>query len=300
MPSVIDVLETHIKNRPDKRKFGLVVQGGGMRAVYSAGALTTMLEYGLNNAFEHVIGSSAGALNGAYFISKQPEAVDAYTKQLTNKNFINLLRSEKKVDIDYVVDTVLKHKTRLDVVGLSRGYSKLHVVVTNAKNGRREVISNHKDFAEIFEELRATAALPLLYDKQIKVGDKWYIDGGVADLLPVDVAYKLGCTDIFVIMTQRLASYHFDKRHTRLVNQLIRRFAKKYPTSVKKVLPTNELLLKANLRRLVKPWRKVNIYLLEPSNEEALISLATIDKQKVEELAELGIKDMDYFLHTES
>jgi predicted patatin/cPLA2 family phospholipase len=295
MTSLYDVLSSH-KNNKDKKIFGLVVQGGGMRASYSAGALVTLLEYGFGDTFEYVVGSSAGAMNGAYFLASDKEAAHIYTDDLSNKNFVNLLRSEKKVDVDYVVDMVLKHKRPLDIDKLAKSHSKLHIVLTNAKNGKKEVVSNHAKFSEIYEEFRATAAMPILYDKKIKLGNKEYVDGGVADLIPVDVAIKLGCTDILVIMTQQVSSYRFDRHHQRLVKHLIRRFAKQQVGAVRKNLPTNENMLKLNLRHLTRPLKKTRIYLLEPSDEEALISMMTIDKDKVEIFAKLGVEDMDVFL----
>ena len=238
-------------------------------------------------------------MNGAYYLSADPKAANIYTDEITNKNFVNLLRREKKVDIDYVIDTVLKHKRPLDLEKLRKSYSKLHVIVTNAKNGRKEVLSDHADFVEIYEELRATAALPMLYDKTVQIKDKWYIDGGVSDLIPIDVAHDLGCTDIVVVMTQQINNYRFDHRHTRLVNHLIRRYAKNQPLSVRRILPTNERVLKINLRRIKHPFRTTRVHLLEPSDANVLISLSTIDKPKVEALAKLGITDMDVLLHKE-
>lgn len=299
MSSLLQILKTHKNNPNDKRIFGLVIQGGGMRAAYSCGAMVTLLEYGLTEVFEHVIGSSAGAMNGAYYLSADPDAAHIYTDEITNKNFVNLLRRDKKVDIDYIIDLVLKHKRPLDLDKLRKSYSKLHVVVTNAKNGRKEVLSDHADFVEIYEELRATAALPMLYDKTVQIKDRWYIDGGVSDLIPIDVAHELGCTDIVVVMTQQLANYRFNRRHTRLVKHLIRRFAKNQALSVRRILPTNERVLKINLRRIKHPFRATRVYLLEPSDASALISLSTIDKAKVEVLAKLGVTDMDVMLHKE-
>lgn len=297
MQNLHDVLKAHQTNPNDKRVFGLVLQGGGMRAVYSAGAIATLLEYGFTDTFEHIVGSSAGAINGAYFMGADAEAMRVYTDDLTNKNFVNLLRRDKKVDIDYLVDLVMKHKRPVNVGKLLQARSKLHIVMTAAKTGKKVVVSDHHKFAEIYEEFRATAALPLLYDKPVLVQGKYYIDGGVADLLPVDVAVKLGCTDIVVVMTQQISSYHFDQRHTRLVNQLVRHFAKAQSPAIRKVLPTNEHLLQVNLRRLLRRDKKVRIYVLEPSDEEILISLLTTDKPKVETLARLGVSDMDAFLH---
>lgn len=297
MLTLFDVLESHKQNKKDKRKFGLVVQGGGMRGVYSCAALSTLLEYGFSDTFEHVVGASAGAMNGAYFIGEDANAAAIYTEDATNKNFVNLLRCDKKVDVDYCVDMVLKHKHPIDLQKLRDAHAKLHVVVTNAKNGRKEVLSAHKDFLEIYEEFRATSALPILYDKKVKVGDHYYVDGSVSDALPVDVAIELGCTDIVVVLTQQMRNFQFDRRHSRLVRHLVRRLATNQTVAVRRLLLTNERVLKKNLRTILHPLKKVRIYMLEPSDEEILISLGTIDKPKVEAFAKLGALDMDKFLH---
>lgn len=268
-----------------------------MRAAYSAGAIVPLIEYGFSDVFDHVVGASAGAINGAYFVDKHPETMDTYMHELTSKNFVNLLRREKKVDVDYAIDVILKQKHPINADYLSKARSKIHIVVTDAKTGKKVVISDHKKFAQIYEELRATAALPLLYDKPVLLDGKYYIDGSVADSVPIDVAMKLGCTDIVVILNTRTDNYSFNRQHERLVKHLIKKFARKYNSAVREKLPTDERLLQVNLRRIVKPHRKVRIYLLEPSNEEALISMGTIDKEKVREFATLGLKDMDAFLN---
>lgn len=296
MTNLYDELSAHQLNKKDKRTFGLVLQGGGMRAAYSAGAIAPLVTYGFSNAFEHVIGSSAGAINGAYFIGSDAETLRTYTDDLTNKNFVNLLRRDKKVDIDYLVDLVMKHKRPVNIANLLKARTKLHVVMTDANNGKKVVLSDHHKFVDIYEEFRATAALPFLYDRPVLVGNRWYIDGGVSDLLPIDVAIKLGCTDIVVVMTQQIDNYHFGRKHQRLVKHLIKRFAKNQPLGVRNALPTNERLLQINLRRLRHPLRKIRFYVMEPSENDFLISLATIDKPKVEALAQLGVTDMDAFL----
>lgn len=304
MPTLLDLLEEHQNNRQkgkrDRRKFGLVLQGGGMRAVYSGGAVATLLSYGVTDAFDHVIGSSAGALHGAYYLAHDQETLRrTYTEDLTNKNFVNLLRRDKKVDIDYLIDMVLKHKRPIDIPRLLRSNSKLHILLTDAYTGRKKVLSDHHKFLQIYEELRATAALPLLYDKRILVSGRYYIDGGVADNLPVDIAVKLKCTDIVLVMTQQIKNYDFSKRHNRLVNHLVKKFAKNQTAGVRKILPSNERLTQMNLRLLTHPTKKFRFYVLEPSNEEFLISLASTDKNKVETLAKLGVTDMDVFLNKE-
>lgn len=108
-----------------------------MRAVYSAAAMVPLIKYGFTDAFEHVIGSSAGAINGAYFIDNHQDTKDAFIEDLSNKNFVNLTRRDKKVDIDYCVDEVLKEKRPISVDNLNKAHAKLHTVVTDAKTGKK-------------------------------------------------------------------------------------------------------------------------------------------------------------------
>jgi predicted patatin/cPLA2 family phospholipase len=301
MSTLLEVLRQHRKhNSSDKRIFGLVLQGGGMRGAYTAGTMIPLIMNNLGDStFEHIIGSSAGGINAAYLIDNHVETMVAFTDDLSNKNFVNLVRTNKLIDIDYAVDEVLRLRHPIDKANLKKAYSKLHIVLTDAHTGKKVVISDHHRFTNIYEEFRATAAIPILYDQEVLLDGTYYLDGGVADLVPIDVAIDLGCTDIVVIMTQQVQSYRFDDKHTRLVKHLIRKFAKHQTEAVKKVLPTDQKLLQKNLRRAIHPTKKIRTYLLEPSNQEALISMGTIDKEKVNDLAQIGITDCEAFLTKE-
>ena len=80
MQTLYDLLETHRKNKNDNRVFGLLIQGGGMRAVYSAAAMAPLIQYGFSDTFEHVVGSSAGGINGAYFLGADKDTM-AFPRQ---------------------------------------------------------------------------------------------------------------------------------------------------------------------------------------------------------------------------
>ncbi len=192
---------------------------------------------------------------------------------------------------------VLRHKHPLDLERVRESKAKLHVVLTDAQTGKKDVISNHRQFEDIYEELRATSALPILYDRKVAVGGHRYVDGGVADNVPVDVAIDLGCTDIIVVMTKQLSAYHFDKSHTKLMKRLVKKFAKNQSPRVRAKLETDERLLQANLRLLRHPGRKTRVYLLQPSDEKYLVSIGSTNKTKIEELCKLGVTDMDALLH---
>jgi len=78
--------------RTDELKIGLVVEGGGMRGVISAGAAGALLEAGYYDCFDAAYGSSAGAMNLTYYLSKQPEGIFAYEEDLCDGSFLDLKR----------------------------------------------------------------------------------------------------------------------------------------------------------------------------------------------------------------
>lgn len=282
----------------DSRTFGLVLQGGGTSGVYSAGAVRPLVDAGFCDTFEHVVGASAGAMNAAYFLAGQRDAMRAYYELLNTGKFVNFRRRHKLVDIDYVVDEVMKRGFPLDVPALAARRAKFHIVLTDALAGTMKISSDHGDFSDLFEELRASAALPILYGKAVDVCGGTYVDGDLADKLPVDVALRFGCTDIVVVMTRQFASYRFDKRYRRLSRQLIRNYARNEPPGLRAILPAGDQeRLQQNLWRMTHPKDGINFYLLEPTNEDSLVSLATTDWAKLTALGRLGAGDMAKFLH---
>ncbi len=97
MTTLIDALNAHEQNKNDKRTFGLVPPGGGMRASYSAGAVSTLLKYDLNKSFDHIIGVSAGAIHGAYFMANDSETmVNTYTPKTSPTRTSSICCDEKR------------------------------------------------------------------------------------------------------------------------------------------------------------------------------------------------------------
>ena len=205
-----------------RAKVALVVQGGGMRGVYSMGVLCALESVGLSNSFDVVLGSSAGAINGAYFLSGQAQdAVEVYVEYLSNRKFINFVRFWKAVDIDYLVDVVLKTKCPLNVPDLRTSPCLLEVIVTNAETGLPEVFTK-RDPVDFYEVIRATAAMPGLYNKRIPVAGKYYVDGGLADTLPVMRAVSEQATLVVAVLTRNPNFKEASKPH---INSLAVRLA---------------------------------------------------------------------------
>ncbi len=173
-----------------------------MRAIYSMAALAVLEEFGLRNAFSMVLGSSAGVLNSAYFLAGQArESLSIYTDGLSNRDFIAPWRLWKMIDIDYVVDVTLKRHHPIDERALVTA-APLHAVLTDAETAAPQVVCHHDCGFDIYEIFRATVAIPLLYNRKVALGERCYVDGGIADLLPLSVARSLGATESILLVTR--------------------------------------------------------------------------------------------------
>ncbi|MES4786057.1 MAG: hypothetical protein C4294_09810, partial [Nitrospiraceae bacterium] len=127
----------------DMPPIGLVVQGGGMRGVYSLAALAALAEMGFTRCFDHVAGSSAGALNGAHFITGQARyGVETYIDHLSNRKFIDLLRVRKQLDIDYLIDYVVRHVRPFNLPALLQASTVLHIALADAENASVHYVTN--------------------------------------------------------------------------------------------------------------------------------------------------------------
>jgi predicted patatin/cPLA2 family phospholipase len=181
---------------------GLVVQGGGMRAVYSMAALAALEEMGFSRCFDHVAGSSAGALNGAYFITGQASyGVETYIHHLTQGPFVNPLRLKKMVDIDYLVDHIGKKARPLDLTTLLSAPTTLHISLTECSDGQTRYVTNRMPDIDLWEAFRASAAMPILYNKSVKVGNGLYVDGSLRARVPIRRVLEHGCRYVVVILT---------------------------------------------------------------------------------------------------
>ncbi len=192
---------------------GLVVQGGGMRGVYSMGALAALEEMGFSQCFDHLVGSSAGALNGAYFLTGQASyGVETYIHYLSKKSFVNPFRLKKIVDIDYLVDQIGKRVRPLQLNKLRSSPTTLHISLTDKWHAETQWVTNRTPGIDIWEAFRATAAIPLLYNKAVKVGDGHYVDGSISARIPLRRIMEYPCRYIVVILTMphshRITSTH--------------------------------------------------------------------------------------------
>ena len=180
-------------------KSALVVQGGAMRGVFSAGSLIALENLGFSQGFDAVYGSSGGAMNSAYFLSSQSAfGTSIYYEDINNSKFINPLRLNKMIDMDYLFDRIIKYKKPLNISKVIKSKSTFYFFVVEASGATVRFSSRDEKLMKL---LKASCALPVYY-QPVAFNGKIFLDGGLSKALPVEEAINDGCTDILVLLTQ--------------------------------------------------------------------------------------------------
>jgi predicted patatin/cPLA2 family phospholipase len=283
----------------DERKIGVVVQGGGMRGTYSISALAELDRLGLRPSVHTMGGSSAGAMNAAYFAAGQAEVgVSIYTDHISNRHFVNRLRYPI-VDIDFLVDKILKRDVRLDVNQVLSGEIVIRALLADSRTGtgREFTQQNVYDGDMFFEVLRAGAALPLVFGKEIPVGDGTYVDGGLAETLYTSWLRTSALTDIVIILTRPLD--FSPPKPGRITARLMRLLSSAvgHSSAVTTALGRVDRTYANRLAALNHPLDgnvtsdPLRVWVVAPSDAKRLCGRLTTDRGLLRETAELARSD---------
>lgn len=191
------------------RKKVLVLEGGGMRGIFLTGVLQSFSE---RNYFpwKLLIGSSAGALTGTTYTANQIYlARDAFFTKLLTGKFIhlkNILSHEKHIlDLDWMIDTIIKGNEPLDVKYLKKRWPVLITAADCCENEHPHTVYLNSKKDDIYTALKATAAIPYLYKGFVEYQGHQLLDGGLLDPIPYKKAIELGfkAKDILVVLTRK-------------------------------------------------------------------------------------------------
>jgi len=300
-PVIYNILDRKIKmlkgeQIDQNRKIGIVAEGGAMRAVISGGAFIALDFLKLNNVFDIIYGSSAGAINAAYFLSYQiAYGVAVYYQLINNKNFVDLKRlldfrhNSKIVNMDFLFDEIINKERALDILKVRSSNTSLFMSVTNAEDGSCEFFSNRDLDVNLTLALKAGSAIPVYYNKPVEINGKKYVDGSVANSLPIKEAIQDGCTDILVLLT-RPQSYRKS-----LSNKLIKIYEKYRLNSFSKEFKEQYFMrhIKYNesMDIITQPHRfekKVNISIVAP---ESIVARTSTDENSLKNVTMENVKN---------
>jgi predicted patatin/cPLA2 family phospholipase len=190
-----------------KVKRALIVEGGAMRGVFAAGVLRAFAQR-VEVPFDLCMGVSSGAFVLATYLAGKPElALSAFMNWAAAPQFLDFARFARGghlLDIDWIAGQV-EQKLRL-AEGVAHFPVPLEICLTKVADGLPLYLTATPE--NVYELLRATVSMPLLYREFPLVGGVLCTDGGVADPIPVEQAIARGATEILVI---RSREYHHRK-----------------------------------------------------------------------------------------
>lgn len=178
----------------------LVLEGGGLRGAFVAGVLAE-LEGVIR--FDHVFATSAAAASAAYLVAGQSDTALGIWRERTHGGQLlgvrHLLRGRGLMDIRGLVEAFARDYA-LDAARVASSSTALSIAVTNCSTGGAEYL--RATSSNLFALLEATMALPVVYGRVVHVDGAPYIDGGVADAIPLAPALKLEPRRVLVVCTR--------------------------------------------------------------------------------------------------
>ncbi|MBP5279436.1 MAG: patatin family protein [Erysipelotrichaceae bacterium] len=182
------------------KKIALVMEGGGLRGAYTAGALTWLIDNGIE--FSSSYGISTGAFYLCNYLTKDKDFLyDCSIDGVTDKRYMflpALLRCGKIVDYDFLFNHILIKEKHMDLSPLKELDREGYIGLYDLSLGK----TIYKSTREIdINLLKAAASLPIL-GKLVRYGDKEYFDGGITDMIPIEQAIKDGCEKFLIITTK--------------------------------------------------------------------------------------------------
>lgn len=191
--------------RADGRRVALVIEGGGLRGVVSAGMTAAIEQLGLRDAFDEVHGSSAGAFNAAFLLAGQAAYLATlYQHGFGDPRFVSFaraLRGGPAFDMDYVVDHVWARQRPLRFDAIRSSGIELHCTATDADTAAIVDLTELATEDEVRCALRASARLPWLAGRPVSFRGMRLLDATLAEAIPVHVP-RASATDMLVLQTR--------------------------------------------------------------------------------------------------
>ena len=267
-------------------KVGLVLEGGALRGIYTAGVLDVLLKN--NVKVDKIIGVSAGALFGVNYKSNQPGRALRYNKKYcNNKNymsFYSFFTTGNIVNREFCFDKLVNELDPFDYETYSNNNIDFYATITNLETGKAEYnlikdIRNEKDS----EYLRASGSMPFV-SRIVEVDGKKYLDGAIADSIPVDKMLTMSVDKIIVVPTRPIDCRR--RNQAAIFNKLE---YKKDPKFVDK-LSNRYKMYNKEVERIIDLENQGKVFVIRPSR---FVNIKRLEKNPeiIQEMYDLGVSD---------
>ena len=265
-------------------KIGLVLEGGAMRGLYTAGVLDVFLDKDIK--VTDILGVSAGAVFGVNYKSNQRGRTLRYNlKYLNDKRYMSinsLIKTGNLVNKEFAYYTLPRELDIFDEKTYEDNNINFYAVITNMETGKPEYVEID-NAEEKIEVLRASSSMPFL-SKPVLINNNSYLDGGISDSIPVLKAMEMGCDKVIVVLTRPI-EYRKKKRNS----FLIKMFYKKYPNLINTMVNRYKNY-NNTVEEIIKLEEEGKIFVIRPSR---LVDIKRVEKdpKKLQEMYDLGVSD---------
>lgn len=206
-------------------KTGLVLEGGAMRGLFTAGVLDVFMEHGL--AFDGLIGVSAGACFGCNYKSRQPGRTIRYNKRFAKDprycSWGSLFRTGDLFNAAFCYRELPLKLDPFDAATFAANPMPFYVVTTDCQTGRPVYTRLDRADEKALDWIQASASMPLV-SRPVAIDGAYHLDGGLSDGIPLKYFESLGYERNIVITTRPHGYRKFPSAKIALLKPFLRRF----------------------------------------------------------------------------
>ncbi len=224
-------------------KHGLVLEGGAMRGLFTAGVLDVLMERGVK--FDGGIGVSAGACFGCNYKSRQIGRVIRYNKRFASDprycSWTSLFKTGDLFNADFCYRKLPMELDVFDTAAYEANPMEFHIVATDCVTGKAVYTRLDKVDETAFKWIQASASMPLV-SRPVEIDGRSYLDGGLSDGIPLRYFESIGYGRNLVITTRPHGYRKFPKKRMCLFKPLLKRHPAIYQALKSRHIWYNETL----------------------------------------------------------
>ena len=263
---------------------GLILEGGGMRGVFTCGVLDSLMDRGIR--FPYTIGVSAGACNGLSYLSRQRGRAKYSNIDLLEKHryigLKHLILKGNIMDFDLLFEEFPNRILPYDYAAYASTEERYEMVTTDCLTGRACYWEEKHSPERIIEIVRASSSLPFVCPIACVDGRPLLV-GGIADSIPLERARALGYSDNVVVLT-RNKGYRKPEKPTPVPFP----FYRKYP-ALREAIARRNSLYNEQIARVEALERRGELTVIRPQ-APILIGRLERDTRKLLDLYEEGYR----------
>ncbi len=266
-------------------KTGLVLEGGALRGLFSAGVMDVMLEHGIN--VDGVVGVSAGAAFGVNYVSRQAGRALRYNQRFAGDRrycgLWSLLTTGDYFNARFAYHTVPSEYDLFDNEAFERSPVDYTLVTTDVVTGKPYYKSIKQGGEVLYEWIRASSSMPMV-SRIVDIDGMHLLDGGISDSIPLRYMEQQGYERNIVVLTQ---PYGFVKKPNRLM-WLARMMLRRYPALLDVMAHRHEMY-NEQLEYVKKREADGAALVIRPFDTLPITRLSS-DPAKMQETYDLGVK----------